>query len=674
MFITTCVVLATLFTAIQIPDIELVLGIVGSTIGTVICILFPVSMFIKLVNANTTERLVAQGIFVIGVIVLVLGTYVTLYEADSKHAENQVMNVDPGFAAPHPLAVKPDVLDPQVAMPPVLNIEEKSSSAKSPNIAEKESADKIEVKPNIEVRQEPIQPLPPNDEVVKKEDPVPHVSTESVAVSSSKVNEEKLAEENIKEKEKALEIKERQANKLIKELKVQKKEHQQIIKEQKEVLEQLKEHVDAEKALESNVAVAQKVEIDSPNQLQNNQPSNQDSRFNQPQGQIQVQEQQANVPAANQLPYQAQPFKSNEPQFLIQDNPSPMLNQNHQNVQSNNLKPNTNQELQINQQLDARNQQSFQPVNLQPQQMAQNQPNNLPSFSNNQQNVQQGIQQSNLNQNIGVNPQNQHNQMLQNHNSINHTNLIAQNSAKTGGDNYPELKQVENGHIAPPEKQQKISMASNQMQLPSQQKSIQTNNTMGNVVLRRQKVNEMPNSKNFPAQPPSQQFQQPILRQDYGNNQGIPQINRDNNKVVQNSNPPVKSSGMKPNRNQESGQIRDNALQYKLKSSVDNRGKIDAKRETVINGKTNHNSENIKVPGRDLKEAKIDMNSNYEFKNINSRKVKRDADKDNYQYYISDSLNGMKKLPQDQLNTFSVVGVGLGMMKTRNLLSEDVDT
>ena len=673
MFITTCVVLATLFTAIQIPDIELVLGIVGSTIGTVICILFPVSMFIKLVNANTTERLVAQGIFVIGVIVLVLGTYVTLYEADSKHAESQVINKDPGFAAPRPLAVKPDVLDPQVAMPPVLNIEEKSSSAKPPNIAEKEGADKIEVKPNIEVRQEPIQPLPPNDEVVKKEDPVPHVSTESIAVSS-KVNEEKLAEENIKEKEKALEIKERQANKLIKELKVQKKEHQQIIKEQKEVLEQLKEHVDAEKALESNVAVPQKVEIDSPNQIQNNQPSKQDSRFNQPQVQIQLQNQQANVPAANQLPYQAQPFKSNEPQFLIQDNPSPMLNQNDQNVQSNNLKPNANQQLHINQQLDAQNQQSFQPVNVQPQQMAQNQLNNLPSFSNNQQNVQQGIPQSNLNQNIGVNPQNQHNQMLQNHNSINHTNLIFQNSAKTGGDHYPEQKRFENGHIAPPEKQQKISMASNQMQLPSQQKSIQANNTLGNGVLNRQKVNEMPNSKNFPAQPPSQQFQQPILRQDYGNNLDIPQINRDNNKVVQNSNPPVKSSGMKPNRNQESVQIRDNAFQYKLKSSGDNRGKVDAKRETVINSEPNHNSEKIKVPGRDLKEANIDMNSNYEFKNINSRKVKRDTDKYNYQYYISDSLSGMKQLPQDQLNTFSAVGVGLGMIKTRNLLSEDVDT
>merc|ERR1712115_364964 len=115
---------------------------------------------------------------------------------------------------------------------------------------------------------------------------------------------------------------------------------------------------------------------------------------------------------------------------------------------------------------------------------------------------------------------------------------------------------------------------------------------MGNVVLRRQKVNERPNSKNFPAQPPSQQFQQPILRQDYGNNQGIPQINRDTNKVIQNSNPSVKSSGMKPNRNQESEQTRDNSLQYQLKSSVNNLGKVDAKREAVINSKTNHNSEN----------------------------------------------------------------------------------
>ena len=42
--VTTCVV------AINTPDIELVLGIVGSTIGAVICILFPVSLFIQQVQ------------------------------------------------------------------------------------------------------------------------------------------------------------------------------------------------------------------------------------------------------------------------------------------------------------------------------------------------------------------------------------------------------------------------------------------------------------------------------------------------------------------------------------------------------------------------------------------------------------------------------------------------
>ena len=270
MFITTCVVLATLITAIQIPDIELVLGIVGSTIGTVICILFPVSMFIKLVNANTTERLVAQAIFVIGVIVLVLGTYVTLYEADSKHTDNQGINVDPRFAAPHPVAINHDAIDPQVALPPVSSNIAKSSTAKSPDIDVKDKNKDNDIEQNVEARQEPIQPLPPNDEVVKKEDHDPHISTESAKTSTSKEKEAKGVN-NIKEKEKVLEIKEKQANKLIKDLKEQKKEHQKIIKEQKEVLEQLKEHVDAEKALESNKVGAQQFNIDNSNQIQNKQ-------------------------------------------------------------------------------------------------------------------------------------------------------------------------------------------------------------------------------------------------------------------------------------------------------------------------------------------------------------------------------------------------------------------
>ena len=59
-----------------------------------------------------------------------------------------------------------------------------------------------------------------------------------------------------------------------------------------------------------------------------------------PQVQIQIQNQQANVPAANQLPPQVQSFKFNEPQFLVQGNTSPRLKQKDQAVRSN-LKQNS---------------------------------------------------------------------------------------------------------------------------------------------------------------------------------------------------------------------------------------------------------------------------------------------------------------------------------------------
>ena len=206
-FITTCVVIATLFTAIQIPDIELVLGIVGSTIGTVICILFPVSMFIKLVSANTTEKLVAQAIFVIGVIVLVLGTYVTLYEADTKHAEELKPKIENNFVAPHPVAVnKPDVINPQILIPNVANPNDNTPKSSVTKLTENVVAinDKIEekkTKENIEARQEPIQPLPPKEDLGNKENIDASLKAESSAKPTITDKVEKV-EEDIKQKEK----------------------------------------------------------------------------------------------------------------------------------------------------------------------------------------------------------------------------------------------------------------------------------------------------------------------------------------------------------------------------------------------------------------------------------------------------------------------------------------
>jgi hypothetical protein len=76
------VILITLTLGILIPDIEFVLGMVGSTIGSAICIIFPALMFIKLTTKNTTERLAAQFVLVVGVVMMIVGTYSNLQEAN----------------------------------------------------------------------------------------------------------------------------------------------------------------------------------------------------------------------------------------------------------------------------------------------------------------------------------------------------------------------------------------------------------------------------------------------------------------------------------------------------------------------------------------------------------------------------------------------------------------
>ena len=80
MFLTFFVICFALVLGIMIPDIEIVLGMVGSTMGSSICVIFPAAAFLRLTSKNTTERLAAQGVLVVGVITLILGTYVNLVE------------------------------------------------------------------------------------------------------------------------------------------------------------------------------------------------------------------------------------------------------------------------------------------------------------------------------------------------------------------------------------------------------------------------------------------------------------------------------------------------------------------------------------------------------------------------------------------------------------------
>lgn len=58
--ITVTIVICALTIGILIPSIELVIGLVGSTIGVAICIMFPASCYIKVNKKDTNGKLLAQ--------------------------------------------------------------------------------------------------------------------------------------------------------------------------------------------------------------------------------------------------------------------------------------------------------------------------------------------------------------------------------------------------------------------------------------------------------------------------------------------------------------------------------------------------------------------------------------------------------------------------------------
>lgn len=67
-----------LIIGILTPSVELIIGLVGSTIGVAICIMFPAACFIKLGKRDSAELVLAKVLLVFGFFLMVLGTYANL--------------------------------------------------------------------------------------------------------------------------------------------------------------------------------------------------------------------------------------------------------------------------------------------------------------------------------------------------------------------------------------------------------------------------------------------------------------------------------------------------------------------------------------------------------------------------------------------------------------------
>lgn len=151
--------------ALVIPSVELIIGLVGSTIGVAICIMFPASSFRKIIKKESMERTLAQFVFVSGFLLMILGTYANLSAIDEKSSGPEfdvVQLVTPLYPAgqvPAVVGELPKHLAKETA-DSEKNLLLQKLEAQNPEIVKESLGEKLLEKPKAVPSEPPLPPLP----------------------------------------------------------------------------------------------------------------------------------------------------------------------------------------------------------------------------------------------------------------------------------------------------------------------------------------------------------------------------------------------------------------------------------------------------------------------------------------------------------------------------------
>lgn len=224
-----------------VPSVEVIIGFVGSTIGTLICVIFPATCFVKIMQRNTSEKIVAQILIVIGFIIMILGTYSNLNALDSANSGSH-------------LEVKIEKQPNEVV--PVLHANDFPKIELPPSIA-KDLPQVGVVKNQTIVVENKLQKVKEEKEKPKEEELV-KISDEGIKKEEQEIAADKNEKPDLEEsKDAQQEIKEKE--KEIKELKASKDKLEQEVLEMKNVL--IKQNQDTQQlVLQKFEEIAEKVD------------------------------------------------------------------------------------------------------------------------------------------------------------------------------------------------------------------------------------------------------------------------------------------------------------------------------------------------------------------------------------------------------------------------------
>lgn len=154
--LTLVIVGVALCLGLMVPSIEVVIGLVGSTIGVAICIIIPAACYMHICKTNISEKQLAQVMIALGLLIMILGTYANLEAMDhvpEKKYESSAIVEKKATMLPVLIADKPeenldksfeDLKVPLQAMPPEVKKVLTTTESSVPKVEVSQNIDKLE--------------------------------------------------------------------------------------------------------------------------------------------------------------------------------------------------------------------------------------------------------------------------------------------------------------------------------------------------------------------------------------------------------------------------------------------------------------------------------------------------------------------------------------------------
>lgn len=203
--ITFFIIFSTMLLGIMTPSVEVIISLVGSTIGIVVCVIFPATCFVKIMKRDSIEKRVAQAMIIGGFLIMILGTYSNLSAFGNSnsgaHLENRIIDKlmehprDIGRLKEEPVKEELEALKPpEVKVVDVKLSDDVIKKDEQEILAEKKS-DLKEVQKELQEKNEEIQELMESKDHLERKMEIVMQKFEEIADKVDKI-EKKAADDN----------------------------------------------------------------------------------------------------------------------------------------------------------------------------------------------------------------------------------------------------------------------------------------------------------------------------------------------------------------------------------------------------------------------------------------------------------------------------------------------